>query len=73
MPTGALTERDLSAIRAKHKAGKTADLGAEIVKAAGKKARELSKEAGVTDPVLLDKVIAGGVHKDPDGNWLFNY
>lgn len=75
MTTAALTDKDLSAARKAHGAGKLTldELGAEIARIAGKKARELTKDAGVTDPVVLEQVTATSVRKDADGNWLFNY
>lgn len=73
MATGVISDKDLSAIRAQAKSGKVKDLGVEIVNAAQKEARALAKKDGVTDPVALEKVRAGNVRKDPDGNWLFDY
>lgn len=48
-------------------------LEADIRALASKRARELSKADGVTDPVALERVVVGKLRKDPDGNWLFNY
>lgn len=73
MERAALTSKDLSALRARANKMKSGELGVEIVKLANKRARELTKEAGVTDPVALSKVVAVDVRKDEDGNWLFSY
>ena len=73
MATGIIGDKELASLRSQAKSGKIKDLGGEIVKAAQKEARELAKKGGITDPVALEKVRAGNVRKDPDGNWLFDY
>ncbi len=71
MERASLTYKELAPLR-KKKLG-PADFQAALYKAALHKAREVSKEAGVTDPVALDRIKAGDLRKDPDGNWLFTY
>jgi hypothetical protein len=87
MTIGSISNSELASLRKRYqenlkldakgipKKAKTAveKLQAEIIELAQKKARELSKEAGIKDPVALDAVKATNIRKDPDGNYLFNY